>query len=182
MNKQLTTILALTAMLSASGARADDPFYAGAAVTGSHQLTLHRNGVKEESRSQHALRLSGGYQLNDNFAIEAGYVRFGDFKYASGPAVDMDAIYTAVKGSIPVGEKFSVFGKIGVAYHGQKVTGLGGVDGNYHTTKTLLSAGGAWHVTDKVALSLEVADYGTVKTRAGQVKARQLEAGLNFKF
>ena len=182
MNKQLTTIFALAALLSAAGARANDPFYVGAAVTSSHQLTIHRSGVREDSRSQHALRLSGGYQFNEHFAVEAGYVRFGDFKYASGPGVDMDAAYTAIKGSMPVGEKFSLFGKVGVAYHGQRVTGLGQVDGKYNTTKTLLAAGAAWHVTDKVALSLEVADYGTVKTRAGKVKARQLEAGLNFKF
>jgi OmpA-OmpF porin, OOP family len=74
--------------------------------------------------------LTGGYQLNDHFAVEFGYVDLGDVDYralvtvtdgeeqaeadvrltssAQGPAL-------SALGILPIGERFSVFGRVGLS-------------------------------------------------------------------
>jgi OOP family OmpA-OmpF porin len=96
--------------------------------------------------------------------------------------VDLNAVYVAAKGSVPVGDQFSLYGKVGVAYHSQRFSDLNAVDGKYHKAKALLGAGAEWHLTEQVSLSAELVNYGTVRTKAGVIKARALQAGLSYKF
>lgn len=71
-----------------------------------------------------AFKLLGGYQFNKNFALEAGYFDLGQFGYqaTTAPAgtlngqiklrgVNLDAV-----GILPVTEKFSAFGRLGLQY------------------------------------------------------------------
>ena len=184
MNKLLTSLLALAAILSSNLAHAeDDPFYAGAAIGAKGKLTFSRDGVsKEESNRPLSYKVFGGYQLNDNFALEAGYTNLGNFNYGSGPELDLSVAYLAAKGSIPLGESFSVYGKLGVARHGQKVSGIGAVDGSYHKVKAMFGVGTAYKLTENVSLTAEVVNYGTVKNRVGVIKARKFELGVNYSF
>ena len=188
MNKLILSTLTLAGLVAASGAQAQahapsqEKFYAGAGISTSGELTLRRNGVTEKSDHKNALRVFGGYQLDEHFSVEAGYLNFGHFKYASGPSVKLQAAYLAGKASMPIGEQFSVYGKLGVAYHGQKFSDINDTDASYHKSRPMFGVGTAWHMTEKVALSLELNNYGTVKTDPGKIKMRALEAGLNFKF
>lgn len=76
-------------------------------------------------------RLAIGYQLNQNFAVEMGYMRFGKGKskgfVTSGDPLDpsmltmsasmkQNAIDLVGKGILPLSDKFNVYGKLGVAY------------------------------------------------------------------
>ncbi|MBC5785161.1 outer membrane beta-barrel protein [Ramlibacter sp. USB13] len=68
-----------------------------------------------------AWKLYGGYQINRNFAIEGGYYDLGryDFGYAA-PGGTGSARYQGLNldlvGSLPLSDRFSVFGRIGAAY------------------------------------------------------------------
>ena len=69
-------------------------------------------------------KLFGGYQLNKNFALEGGYFDLGKFSFTATTApagtlsgdfkirgLNLDAV-----GILPIHEKFSAFGRVGVQY------------------------------------------------------------------
>ena len=117
-------------------------------------------------------------QFNQHLALETGYARFGGFKFSRGREVDLDALYVAAKGSYAFGESFSVFGKLGVAYHRNDVSNVGSAS----DVRALLGVGMEYRITDKLGVSFGVTDYGTTKTRLGRYKPRQAELGLNLRF
>jgi OOP family OmpA-OmpF porin len=74
-----------------------------------------------------AYKLFAGYQINNYFAVEGGYVNFGKFTVdalgnLAGSAVNASgdvksyAVFVDLVGTFPVNETFSVFGKAGGAY------------------------------------------------------------------
>jgi OOP family OmpA-OmpF porin len=88
--------------------------------------------------------IGGGYQLNDHFAVEFGYVDLGSIGYrAEGTVTDdvdqfaAEAILdssangpvVSVLGILPIGERFSVFGRIGLSLLNAKGTARITVDG-----------------------------------------------------
>lgn len=100
------------------------PFHDGKPIL--HDLSVNRisdNGL--------AGRLALGYQFNQNFAVELGYLQLRDNKinasYIAGNDqvavrenakldLNQNAIDLAVKGILPVASNFNVYGKLGVAY------------------------------------------------------------------
>lgn len=88
--------------------------------------------------------LSGGYQLNDHFAVEFGYVDLGSFSYRStGTVTDgvesapmearfegsSDGPVVSVLGILPIGERFSVYGRAGLSFMNAKGTARLTIDG-----------------------------------------------------
>ena len=71
-------------------------------------------------------KLFAGYQFNPNFAIEAGYVDFGEYSasaaipgYSAKAEVSADGFTAALVGKLPIQNGFSVHGKLGlVAWDG----------------------------------------------------------------
>lgn len=186
MNTLRTSILALAAILAAPLAQAEDikdPFYAGATIGQRSTLTLSDgvNTVKSSSEPR-AFGLRGGYEFNEHFAVEGGYTRFGMYKFPGNAHINMGTLYAAAKGSFALGDKFSLFGKAGIARNTLKLVGTNSDDDSYSKTRAMFGAGVAYRVSEQVALTAEVVDYGTLRTGAGKVKMRQVEAGLNFHF
>jgi len=71
--------------------------------------------------SDTAYKLFAGYQFNPNFAVEAGYVDFGDFSasaavpgYSAKAEVSADGFTAALIGKLPIQNGFSVHGKLGM--------------------------------------------------------------------
>ena len=88
--------------------------------------------------------IGGGYQLNDHFAVEFGYVDLGSIDYrAAGTVTDgvdqfaaeavlgssADGPVMSVLGILPIGERFSVYGRAGLALMTAKGTAQITVDG-----------------------------------------------------
>ena len=70
-----------------------------------------------------AYKIFGGYQFNRNFALEAGYFNLGKFTYsAASPSGTLNGTYEVeglnldLIGTLPLGERFSAFGRIGAQY------------------------------------------------------------------
>lgn len=71
-----------------------------------------------------------GYQVNDNFSVEAGYTMYGDFDYKDSPGYseDLEGLNLNVVGSLPLNETVSLFAKGGflfwtsdLTYNGQQI-------------------------------------------------------------
>ena len=74
--------------------------------------------------SDTAFKLFGGYQFNKNFAVEGGYFNLGQFGYTATtvPAgsltgnIKLQGLNLDAVGMFPLGDKFSVFGRLGLQY------------------------------------------------------------------
>ena len=78
-------------------------------------------------------KIFGGYRLNRNFAIEGGYFNLGKFGYVATTLppgtltgrIKLQGVNLDLVGSVPIGEKFSVFGRVGVIYTQARDTFVG---------------------------------------------------------
>ena len=103
MFKKIAVAAALAVMASSSFAADAPKFYAGVDA-GSTKLD---NYDRETSYGAFV-----GYQFNTNFALEGGYRRLADFDVI-GADVKADQAAISVIGSLPVGNGFGVYGRLG---------------------------------------------------------------------
>jgi len=73
-----------------------------------------------------AFKLFGGYQFNQNFALEAAFVDLGDVSYSGnftdstgtdpvrGGRIQNSGLNLSAVGVVPLGERFVLFGKVGM--------------------------------------------------------------------
>ena len=93
-----------------------------------YDYTIDPNNASDTNLANNGLagRIALGYQFNQNFAVEAGYLQLGQ-KKVNGTLRNSDgvkgtlklqqnAIDLVGKGIIPVSDNLNVYGKIGVAY------------------------------------------------------------------
>ncbi len=80
-----------------------------------------------DNNKGNAFKLFGGYQFNRNFALESGYFNLGEFGYNAStqpPAlpgtlsgkIKLQGLNLDAVGMLPLGDKFSVFGRVGLQY------------------------------------------------------------------
>ncbi len=81
-------------------------------------------GFPEVDDSDTSIKLFGGFNLGENFAIELAYADLGEASGSAGdPAIaeltftlEATAISAALAGQLPLGETFALFGKLGMAF------------------------------------------------------------------
>ena len=69
-----------------------------------------------------AFKIFGGYMFNRHFGLEAAYVDLGEASYSgnfgglpvTGGRVEVSGMNISALGALPIGERFSLFGKIGL--------------------------------------------------------------------
>ena len=68
-------------------------------------------------------RVAGGYQFNQNLAIETGYMRFSDVNFSGVEGIHDQAISLSEKAidfmakpMLPLSTNFNIYGKLGLAY------------------------------------------------------------------
>jgi OOP family OmpA-OmpF porin len=124
---KLTSAVAMALGLIAMPALAadDQGFYAGA---GAGQLSVDFSGDIDGTLfsfddSDTAFRVFGGWQFNENFGLEAGYVDGGSATETfniEGTDVDVDIDVTGIdlllRGILPMGESFFAFAQAGVIF------------------------------------------------------------------
>ena len=101
---------------------------------------LRTNSISDRDRDT-GYKVFGGYQINRNFAIEGGYFDLGKFGYTANttPAgtlsgdMRVKGLNLDLVGSLPLSERFSAFGRVGL---------------NYAQTKDNFSSTGAVRVTN----------------------------------
>jgi OOP family OmpA-OmpF porin len=187
-------ITSATAFGGMSAAQAAEPGpYVGVGVVASqHKYNLSTDTSNGDRKSDEwSGKIYGGYQLDKTWAVEGGYTDFGksDYAYTVGAlrsTIDSKShsYYIAGKGSYPINDQFSAFGKLGVAYNKNEVsaTGLASrFNGDGNRTNLYASVGGEYALNQKVSLSLEYEHYGKNDIDQGRKKGVvSLGARYNF--
>jgi len=96
-------------------------FYAGA---GLGQATIEVDDVGFDADDT-AFKVFGGYNFNQYFAVEVSYFDAGepDQDFGGGTvAVGIDGLNASAIGRLPLGEVFSLFGKIGFASYDAEIS------------------------------------------------------------
>lgn len=180
--------LAVLAALTSQFAMADDSgWYAGANVGQSRakiddpriaaqllQSGLTATSITDNNRDT-GYKLFGGYQINKNFSLEGGYFNLGRFGYVATtvPAgtlsgnIKLQGVNFDGVGILPVTERFSVFGRLGLNYAQARdnFTRTGGVPAlaNPNPSKNQVNykfgAGLQYDLTEALAMRLEAERY-----------------------
>ncbi len=88
-----------------------NPIYFGGTI-GQSEATTYCDGETGCEDSDTAWKVFGGYKFTDKLAVEGAYMNLGDI-YKNGENSDVSAFSINGVGTLPVSEKFDVFGKIG---------------------------------------------------------------------
>jgi OOP family OmpA-OmpF porin len=124
-----------TAMAGAAHSQEANYYYFGVGAGQSHSQLNEAdtttsmfgasNGATLQSHEQQdtAYKIFGGYQFNRNFAVELGYFNLGKFTYRSTAPLgtlngtyEVEGLNVDLIGTLPLGERFSAFGRIGAQY------------------------------------------------------------------
>ena len=121
MKHKLLALGLLATLLLPAVASADGRFFVSASV-GQSELSEDFDGFDVDDDST-AWRLSFGWRLNDYLALEGGYHNFGrfeeDFDVDGTPvrvSLKADGFTLGGVGSIPLGERFNLFGRVGAFF------------------------------------------------------------------
>lgn len=146
-------------------------------------------------------RAFGGYQFHPYVAIEGGYVDLGRFGFRTdvsptgslSGSTRIDGFDLSVLGTVPLGERFGLFGRVGV-YAAQTRTSytgggsietlIGGDTQKKRSTKLVYGAGATFNFNRNLALRGEWSRYeklGDVFT-GGRTDANLYSLGIVYRF
>ncbi|WP_338846411.1 outer membrane beta-barrel protein [Massilia sp. W12] len=165
--------------------------YAGVALEKSnYSIEVVGANVTSTSDKPTGFKIFGGYEFTPHLALEGGYADFGSAKttFSSGAAtgsaeVKVSSFYLAGRGTAPINDKFSVYGKLGVARNKADVSGSGlgvSVSGGGNKTDLYAAVGAAYHLTKNAAITLELESFGKVDGNGGKANIVSLGARFNF--
>jgi OOP family OmpA-OmpF porin len=172
MKKLLLALLATTAVAGAAQAQTTTPHAyvgVGAATADNKTSDSYKTGAK----------IYGGYEIDQNWGVEAGYTDFGKKDVGTGN-VKGSGTYVAGKYSVPLGERFSGYGKLGVSYNERKFDNGAGTRVNNYDTGLYGGVGVEYKLNQNVALNAEYERYG--KDKAFGAKADVYTVGLKYGF
>ena len=185
MKKPLIAILALTSAAFALPAAAQmrspalSSAYVGASI-GQSEFKFDCEAGESCDTKDTAWRIFGGYQFSRNFAAEIGYHDFGEAKF-TGPGFDEKVEGSAWElvgiGALPLGNAFSIYGKLG-AYYG-KFEGGGESDSN---TGLTFGIGGQFDVMRNLGLRLEWQRYNDMGENDSKADLDVLSFGIVYRF
>ena len=173
MFKKIATAAALLVASSAAFAAQPNTFYAGADVG--------KTRADDFSKRDTSAGAFVGYNFHENFAVEGGYRRLADYDiyvgtigsgFADGKA-KVDQAHLSLVGSLPLGQNFSLYGRLGVNRLEAKVSSAG-YSAKDATTKALYGVGMRYAFTPAVSARLEV--------QKPTSDATNLSAGVSFQF
>ena len=142
-----------------------------------------------DERMGRSAKVYGGYQLTENFGVQAGYVRMSDLNQNTGSGATLTkqtvtgrSAYVAGTARLPLGQSFALTGKAGVSFG--KVTdaspSTAATQSLLGSNTSLLVGTGAEYVLNRsVSFSVELESYGKLSE---QVKGNSLTLGTRFTF
>lgn len=209
MLKKITLITSIVAATVATPVFAGDVYVVGS--IGYSRVDLDKATVDNDLTSAGATNVNStldkndtgykiqiGYQFNQNFTVEGGYVDLGKAKYSASytggnAAADAKAsgINIAAIGILPINESFSVFGKLGLINAKVEIsasaTGPGGsASGTASATKWKpnFGIGGTYNINKQVGIRAEIERFSKLgdSDNTGESNVDMLSAGVMYKF
>jgi len=177
------------AMAQAKGGNADLGFYAGASV-GQSKADCNTSGTGFSCDDKDtSYRVFGGYKFHPNIAVEGGYAPLGDVTAAGGGInlkLETNAWDLVGVGIWPLGNNFSIFGKLGFYNAELKLSGV--ASGKKTTTDLTYGVGGQYDFNRNLGLRLEWNRYSGVKapdvagTSSGDTDIDVVSVGALWRF
>lgn len=172
-----------------------EEYYVGATVAPSYRGTLKTNSgdqvLSADSSLATPFKALVGVDINTHFGLEAGYKTFGttrtDVGDAAATALDTDAraFYIAAKGMLPVNEKWTFTGKLGLAQRHFGIThyknGQSISDSSNQGT-LYFGVGVAYKLTKNLALTAELENFGAARVQGFKLGMDGFSAGVRFGF
>jgi OOP family OmpA-OmpF porin len=100
-----------------------------------------------------------GYQFNDWIAVEGSYIDFGDYGTDLAGA-ETDGYTAAVKGILPLNERFSLYAKVGQLWSETEYN-FGEANGDYDDESLFVGAGLSYAITKNFLVNAEYTIYDT---------------------
>jgi len=208
-NKLFKSALIVASVAAVSPAVAGDWYFAGSAGQSDFKaekgdidgalIAAGATGLSSSLDDQDtAYKLQAGYRFNQNFALEGGYINLGKLKYSAAytggagrAEIKADGWNIDVVGSIPVGQTFVLFGKVGminakveatVSATGPGGAAAGSVDDT--SSKGHWGIGGDYALNDKMAVRLEYERFKNLgdENTTGEGDVDLLSVGFVLKF
>ena len=203
------SVLAL-ALMAATCAMADNTGWYGGANLGQSQATiddaritsgllangLTAGGINDINRDL-GVKVFGGYQYNKYFAVEGGYFDLGQFGFNTStvPAgtfsgeIKLKGLNLDAVGILPITDKFSVFGRIGVTHiqANDSFVGTGAVNvlnpsPNSRDTNLKVGLGLQYALTDSLTLRSEIERYRIDDAVGNKGDVDLVSVGLVYRF
>jgi opacity protein-like surface antigen len=186
MKKLIFALIAGVAAMSA--AQAQGPYVGLAVASADHNFNAGAGVSADPAGYKPSAKIFGGVELSPTWAIEAGYtdIRKADhsFSVAGVPGTattDGNRSYVAAKATMPINDKFSVYGKLGAGYSKVNVSSATPfASGSDSKTEAYGALGGQFNLNEKVALTMEYERYG--KKKDFGVKADAISVGAKYNF
>lgn len=149
--------------------------YFGGNLGGSHYKGASVGGV-ETDRSDTGLKIHGGYAFTPNFALETGYARLGRFDSPAG-RVKADGYFADAVGTVPLVDRLSAFGRVGV-FNGKLDSTL---QGSERSTNYKVGAGLQYDLTKNIGVRGEWERY-RFDAFSGKSNTDLYSVGVNYRF
>ena len=198
-------LLGFTAVNAPNAVAADSGWYGGLSgglTTAKVNDDRIRSGLQssgftvtsvDKDESSFGLKLFGGYKINKNFAVEGGYFNLGKFGYTANTTSGSQtgsAKYQGLNldgvGMLPLTQKFSALGRVGLTYTQAKSTfsGVGVSDPNPSKTEAnyKLGLGAQYDFTDSLGLRAEVERFRITDAIGNDGSAHMFSLGLVYYF
>ena len=157
MNK-IVFVFVLT-MLSAQVANAANGYYAGMSAGQSRFSSDVCDGLPIRCDfSDTGLKIFGGYQATESVGIEVSFVDFGEFTAtgSGGTAtIEVSGFSVVGTGTVPVTERFGLFGKVGLLRWDGEARASGGSLAEDDGTELTYGLGAKMKVTERVGVRVE---------------------------
>lgn len=163
------SLIAISVLSTASISSATEGLYFGLNIgQASYDVSLSDAALLDDGSlssaslddSDTSLSLTVGYQMTPNFSIEGGYIDLGEFSfdatsngsgwlYPAGPVnatIETTGLFFDVKGQVPLTEKISLYGKLGLLKWDADVNvsiSLGSGSESIDDTDTFIGMGGS---------------------------------------
>jgi OOP family OmpA-OmpF porin len=172
MKKLLLALIATSAVAGVAQAQTTTPH----AYVGIGAATADNKSSDEYKTNA---KIYGGYEFDQNWGVEAGYTNF-DKEDIPGGNVKGSGTYVAGKYSMPLGDRFTGYGKLGVSYNERKYSSSLGTQVNNYDTGLYGGVGVEYKLNEKLALNAEYERYG--KDKQFGAKADVYTVGLKYGF
>jgi OOP family OmpA-OmpF porin len=181
MKKLIFALIASAAAMTAAQAQTTAPRpYIGIGVAAADQAHGD-DGYKANAK------VFGGVELDQNWAAEAGYTKFRSADINVGEngvivpgSTDGYGLYVAGKYTMPINEKFSAYGKLGVSNSKRAISTATGNSYSKYDTGAYGGLGVQYSLNQNIAFNAEYERYG--KDKDFGAKADVWTVGLKYNF
>jgi OOP family OmpA-OmpF porin len=195
----VAAMLAVAGMVASSASmaqqRQDTGWYIGGSF-GQGEIDIDCTGTTSCDDSDTSWKIFGGYHINRNFAVEVGYGALGEVKASTPPFGGIPAADVKIEtnawevvgiGSLPIADRFSLFGKVGLYGADTDIdvafAGFGTVTDTDDNVGLTFGFGARYDFTRNFGVRAEWQRYSDVKASDfGEFDVDVMSVGIVFRF